>query len=45
VVTAVQGPDGRQPAQFGELTGWTVTKTAEAGASRQFVEYMLDRGY
>ncbi|GAB2667947.1 ABC transporter substrate-binding protein [Kribbella swartbergensis] len=45
VVTAVQGPDGKEPAQFGELTGWTVTKTAKADASRQFVEYMLDQGY
>jgi multiple sugar transport system substrate-binding protein len=45
VVTAVQGPDGTQPAQFGELTGWTVTKTAKADASRQFVEYMLNEGY
>jgi multiple sugar transport system substrate-binding protein len=45
VVTAVQGPDGKQPAQFGELTGWTVTKTAKADASRQFVEYMLNEGY
>jgi multiple sugar transport system substrate-binding protein len=45
VVTALQGPDGKEPAQFGELTGWTVTKTAKADASRQFVEYMLDQGY
>jgi multiple sugar transport system substrate-binding protein len=45
IVTAVQGPDGKEPAQFGELTGWTVTKTAKADASRQFVDYMMNEGY
>jgi multiple sugar transport system substrate-binding protein len=45
VVTAVQGPDGAEPAQFGEVTGWTVTKTAKADASQQLVRYMLDQGY
>ncbi|GAA1561202.1 ABC transporter substrate-binding protein [Kribbella lupini] len=45
VVTAVQGPDGAEPAQFGEVTGWTVTKTAKADASEQLVRYMLDQGY
>ncbi|ADB33889.1 extracellular solute-binding protein family 1 [Kribbella flavida DSM 17836] len=45
VVTAVQGPDSQEPAQFGELNGWAVTKTAKADASRELVRYMLDQGY
>ncbi|HEY0470656.1 MAG TPA: extracellular solute-binding protein [Kribbella sp.] len=45
VVTAVQGPDGKAPAQFGEVGSWAVTKTAKADPSRQFVEYMMDKGY
>ncbi|WP_433006717.1 ABC transporter substrate-binding protein [Kribbella sp. CA-294648] len=45
VVTAVQGPDGKAPAQFGELNSWVVTKTAKAGPSEQFVQYLLDEGY
>ncbi|HEY0616122.1 MAG TPA: extracellular solute-binding protein [Kribbella sp.] len=45
VVTAVQGPDGKAPAQFGEVGSWAVTKTAKTDASRQFIEYMMDQGY
>jgi multiple sugar transport system substrate-binding protein len=45
VVTAVQGPDGSAPEQFGEVGSWAITKTAKADASRQFVDYMMDQGY
>ncbi|MFD9292558.1 ABC transporter substrate-binding protein [Streptomyces sp. NPDC060030] len=45
IVTSVQGPDGKEPAQFGEITSWTVTKTAETGASKKFIEYMMGEGY
>jgi multiple sugar transport system substrate-binding protein len=45
VVTAMKGPDGKKPAQFGEITSWAVTKTAEKKASRSFVEYMMNKGY
>lgn len=45
VVSAVKGPDGAAPAQFGEVTSWTVTATAHQGSSREFVRYMLDEGY
>ncbi|MFD5202219.1 ABC transporter substrate-binding protein [Streptomyces sp. NPDC058375] len=45
VVTSLQGPDGEKPAQFGEITSWTVTRTAETGASRAFIEYMMNKGY
>lgn len=45
VVTSLKGPDGKEPAQFGEITSWTVTRTAETGASRKFIEYMMGKGY
>ncbi|MGW1027957.1 ABC transporter substrate-binding protein [Streptomyces sp. NPDC002577] len=45
IVTALKGPDAEEPAQFGEITSWVATKTAETDASRQFIEYMMGGGY
>ncbi|MEU1472873.1 extracellular solute-binding protein [Streptomyces sp. NPDC005761] len=45
VVTSLKGPDGKEPAQFGEITSWAVTRTAETGASEKFIEYMMGKGY
>ncbi|WP_455356455.1 ABC transporter substrate-binding protein [Streptomyces sp. SYSU K217416] len=45
VVSAVKGPDSEVPAQFGEMTSWTVTHTAQVDSSRKFIEYMLNDGY
>jgi multiple sugar transport system substrate-binding protein len=45
VVTAIRGPDGAAPAQFGELTSWVVTASAKTEQARRFVEYMMDKGY
>ncbi|SDL09922.1 ABC transporter substrate-binding protein [Streptomyces indicus] len=45
IVTALKGPDGQEPAQFGEITSWVTTKTAETAASREFIEYMMGTGY
>lgn len=45
VVTSLKGPDGKEPAQFGEITSWAVTRTAETDASRKFIEYMMGEGY
>ncbi|WEH40181.1 extracellular solute-binding protein [Streptomyces sp. AM 2-1-1] len=45
IVTSLQGPDSEEPAQFGEITSWAVTKTAETGASAKFIEYMMGKGY
>ncbi len=45
VVTTLQGPDGTEPTQFGEVTSWAVTRTAETKAARTFVEYMMSEGY
>ncbi|GAA0495369.1 bicyclomycin resistance protein [Paractinoplanes deccanensis] len=45
VVTAVSGPSGK-PAQFGEITSWTITKDgANTGNAKKFVSYMMNEGY
>ncbi|MFI8949836.1 ABC transporter substrate-binding protein [Streptomyces sp. NPDC053750] len=45
IVTAMKGPDAQEAAQFGEITSWITTKTAETAASREFIEYMMGTGY
>ncbi|WP_328469896.1 extracellular solute-binding protein [Actinoplanes sp. NBC_00393] len=45
VVTAIAGPQG-QPAQFGEITTWTITKDGpRTDAAKKFVAYMMNEGY
>lgn len=45
IVTALKGPDGREAAQFGDVTSWTVTRTAETEATKTFLTYMMTSGY
>lgn len=45
ITTAMKGPDAARAGQFGEITSWTVTRTAETKASRSFIEYMMGAGY
>ncbi|MFG1921387.1 ABC transporter substrate-binding protein [Cryptosporangium sp. NPDC048952] len=45
VVTAIKGPDGQQPAQFGEITSWAVSATAQTENAKKFVEFMMGDGY
>jgi multiple sugar transport system substrate-binding protein len=45
VVALLQGPNGDEPAQFGEVSSWAITSTASVEPSQQFVEYMLSDGY
>ncbi|MFD4788648.1 ABC transporter substrate-binding protein [Streptomyces sp. NPDC058459] len=45
IVTSMKGPDAQQPAQYGEITSWVTTRTAETAASQEFIEYMMDSGY
>lgn len=45
VVALLSGPDGEEPAQYGEVSSWAITATAEAEPAQQFVEYMLSDGY
>jgi multiple sugar transport system substrate-binding protein len=44
VVTAISGPDGDAPAQFGEIVSWAVTADAQTAAA-DFVTYMMEDGY
>jgi multiple sugar transport system substrate-binding protein len=44
-VTAVRGPDGSEPAGFGELTSWAISAGAKADSAKQFVKYMMEDGY
>ncbi|MEV7605904.1 extracellular solute-binding protein [Paenarthrobacter sp. NPDC089322] len=45
VVTGIQGPDGDQPAQFGEIVSWTATKDSASDSARKFMEYFMSDGY
>jgi multiple sugar transport system substrate-binding protein len=44
IVTAITGPDGTQPSQFGELTGFAITKDANKDAAK-LVEFLMNDGY
>jgi multiple sugar transport system substrate-binding protein len=45
IVTAIKGPDGTEPSQFGELTSFAITKDANKDAAKKFVEFMMNDGY
>ena len=45
ISTSLRGPDGAKPAQFGEVSSWAMTRTAETGASSSFIKYMMSSGY
>jgi len=44
-VTALQGPDGEEPAQFGEVVSWAIPTGSAAEPAQQFIEYFLSDGY
>jgi multiple sugar transport system substrate-binding protein len=44
IVTAISGPDGTQPSQFGELTCFAITKDAAKDAAK-LIEFLMDDGY
>jgi multiple sugar transport system substrate-binding protein len=44
IVTAITGPDGTQPSQFGELTCFAITKDANKDAAK-LVEFLMGDGY
>jgi ABC-type glycerol-3-phosphate transport system substrate-binding protein len=45
VVTAIRGPDGGEPTQFGEISSYVIVKGGNLDAAKQFVEFMLSDGY
>jgi multiple sugar transport system substrate-binding protein len=44
IVTAITGPHGIEPSQFGELTSFVITKDASKDAAK-LVEFMMNDGY
>ncbi|MET8353087.1 extracellular solute-binding protein [Micromonospora sp. NPDC005206] len=44
-VTAIKGPNGTEPAQYGEISSWAVLDGAATDSAKSFVEYMLGDGY
>lgn len=44
VVTAIQGPSGSEPSQFGEMVSFVIADGASA-ESQQFVEFMMSDAY
>jgi multiple sugar transport system substrate-binding protein len=45
-VTAISGPSATgQPAQFGEVTSFAITKDSNTDAAKRFVEFMMSDGY
>jgi multiple sugar transport system substrate-binding protein len=44
IVTAIKGPDGSHPSQFGELTCFAITKDANRNAAK-LVEFLMGDGY
>jgi multiple sugar transport system substrate-binding protein len=44
IVTAITGPDGSQPSQFGELTCFAITKDANPDAAK-LVQFLMNDGY
>jgi multiple sugar transport system substrate-binding protein len=44
IVTAITGPRGTEPSQFGELTSFVITKDASKDAAK-LVEFMMNDGY
>jgi multiple sugar transport system substrate-binding protein len=45
IVTALEGPQGTAPAQFGEVVSWAITSDATTEPAQRFVQFMLSDGY
>ena len=44
IVSSLQGPSGKAPAQYGEITSWAITDGA-SGATSEFVKHMMGPAY
>ncbi|GAA1960065.1 ABC transporter substrate-binding protein [Microbacterium deminutum] len=44
IVSAVQGPDGSEPASFGEIVSWSVMTGASKG-TQDLIKYMMNDAY
>lgn len=41
VVAAIKGPNAEKPAQYGELSSWTVSVGAKRDEAKRFIEYAM----
>jgi len=44
VVSAIEGPDGSEPASFGEIVSWGILEGASA-KTQDFIKYVMTEGY
>lgn len=44
IVSAIKGPNGSEPASFGEIVSWGILKGASPSA-KNFVNWMMSQGY
>jgi multiple sugar transport system substrate-binding protein len=44
-VTAIKGPSGGEPTQFGEVTSFVIVKDGKTDPAKRFVEFMMSNGY
>lgn len=45
MVTAIKGNGSAAPAQFGEVTSWAISTTAQTENAKKFVQFMMSDGY
>ncbi len=45
VVTALKGPDGSAPAQYGEIVSWAIMRDSATDQAASFVSYLMEEGY
>lgn len=45
VVTALKGPDAREPAQYGEIVSWVVTSEAAKDSAAKWISFAMNEGY
>ncbi len=45
VVTAIEGPSGDGPSQFGEMVSFVISEDADTEEAQQFVEFMMSDAY
>jgi multiple sugar transport system substrate-binding protein len=47
IVTGFRGPNGTEPAQYGEISGWALTRDGKGDkeATKTFVQYMMNDAY
>ena len=45
VVSAIQGPDGSAPAQYGDIVSWTPVRGGPKDAAAKFITFMMSEAY